>query len=771
MNFSRHILASIALFLRARSLTAAEIHVAPTGNDGNVGTPDSPLATIGKAFGKARPGDVIYLGEGVYREGVHLSGISGTEASPITLTACKGEHPVISGLDVLKLTWEETPQKGIYCASLDTNDIRQLFFNGKPMLEARWPHCPRDTNGDWNFFAPEAWANAGTTGNSYGTLVCADLAKTGWDVTGAHVLLNVDHQFFSWTRQVRTHAAGSNAITYDKDLGKDVDKTDEGGIHGKWNERNKFYLFGMKQFLGAPGEWFHDAAAKKLYLCSPDGKSPSQGLLEIKAREWGFTADNTCNNLTIDGIGFFGTAFKFGKDDATRSSRIVFRNNTVLQSSWSEQIRLPKGDAASKAANVYPTIEADNSRVVNNTFAYGGLSGLDITGFDNLIENNLFTDFDVSSSLSTPPLQVSRPWPQLAGKAGRAKVRMNTFRRSGGIQVQIAQTGNDFSMNEVADSFMACYGGNKDTSAVYTQSPLCTGTRIHHNWVHGGYSGTPPLKWGGGIGIRGDDNTCGLTVDHNVTWDLGGPGIEIKNVENPAPEQANRCVNNTVFDHSSFNPTKGAIYIGSIKNAMNSQSTVANNLADSIYGWWGAKPVGAMKLFTNNDTAFQPSADLVNTAWHDFRPLAGAAGIINKGIALDGITPMVGTNAPDLGAYQHGDRTYWIPGQRLGKASFPIVPDKALNVPVNRDVVMWRPAYGAVSHRVTFSTSEAGLKEAEGTPNAPTAPAPISKTFLGEENVFILPQLTAGATYFWRVDAIMPDKSVVKGDPWSFSVR
>lgn len=739
---------------------AKDFFVAPDGKDTEPGSMEAPFATIQHAFDQASPGDTVYLRGGTYRQAVTLTGKSGKEGAPLTLKSYQDEKSVLSGLDELKLNWESAPGKRIYVATLDTNEVRQLFYNGKPLLEARWPNTPRDTNGDWNFFTPAVWASAETTGNSYGTLVCQDLAKTGWDVTGAHAVLNVDHQFFTWTRQVRTHAAGSNAITYDKDLGKDVDRTDEGGVSGKWNERNKFYLFGKKEFLDAPGEWFLDVPAKKLYLCLAEGESPEKGLMEIKNRDWGFKADQNSSYLTVDGIGFFATAFQFGKAySKQRSSHIVFRNNRVLHSSWTEHLRLPKEDALSFAENVYPTMDVDRSEILNNTFAYGALSALYVNGFDNLIENNLFTDFDYNSSLSYPPLQVSKAWPALVGKAGRATVRHNTFSRSGGIQAQIAHADNDFSMNDVVDSFLACFGGNKDTSAVYTQKPFCSGTRFHHNWVHHGFSGNPPLKWGGGIGIRGDDDTCGLTVDHNVVWGFGGVGIEIKNVPNPTPEQANRCVNNTIFDHGSFISKKGAILMASVKAAMNSESTVANNLGDPICGWWGGKPLGKMKLLTNNVTSFNPAQDLVSTNWHDFRPVANATSILMCGTPVQGISSMVGTNAPDIGAYQRGDVTYWIPGQRLAKASFPIVPDKAQSVPTDRDTLMWRPAYQAVRHTLYFAPSEEDLAKAE------------PKTFEGEENVFKLTKLSSGQSYFWRVDAVMPDKTVIKGDVWTFTTK
>ena len=766
-------------------LHAAELYVATNGSDQADGTLAAPLKTIQEAFNKAVAGDTILLREGIYREAVALENKSGKDGAPITLKAYAGENPVLSGLDVLKLDWKETPTKGIYVADYDADVIRQIFYNGKPMLQARWPNCPKDTNGEWNFFSPDMWASADTDGNSYGTLSCADLAKTGWDVTGAQALLNVDHQFFCWTRPVRTHAAGSNVFTYDQDLGKSVNKPDESGVQGKWNQRNKFYLFGKREFLDTPGEWFYDAADKKLYLCPPDGKDPAQANLEIKAREWGFTADSTCNDLTIDGVGFFGTAFKFGENPNKKSSHIVLRNSNVTHSSWTEYLSikstLPEEKRSEVSADsVFPTIMADDSQVVNCTFAYGTQSALLMNGLNNRIENNLIHDFDYSSSLVYPPLQVNHPGEGLTEKAGRAVVRYNTICRSGGIQAHMAQPGNDFSMNDVYDSYLACYGGNKDTSAVYTQRPSCVGTRFHHNWVHRGFSGTPPLPWGGGMGIRGDDLTCGLTVDHNVVWDCGSVGIFIKNVLHPLPDQANACVNNTVFGHSAYNPVKTAIIIsnkagkklptpepqgadGQAGECPNAWSVVANNLADSICGQWNSQPLGKLKLASNNDTAFQASRDLVNKDWNDFRPISDAAAIINKGIAIEGLSPMEEGKEPDIGAYEHDGPVYWIPGQRLKKASFPIVPDKSKDVPVDRDVLMWRPAYEAVSHRVVFSTSEAGLNE--------TSAATVQKTFSGDENVFPLPNLKPGATYFWRVDAVKEDKSEVTGDVWTFTTK
>ncbi len=699
----------------------------------------------------AHEGDHIILRAGTYREAVELKNKSG-----VTLSAYRGEKPVLSGLDVLQLEWRASPQKNVYVAVLNVSRVSQLFFNGKPMVEARWPNLPKDANGDWNFFSPDVWSTVDSAGNSYGTISDKHLAATGWDVSGAQAVLNVGPQFFTFTRPVKEHAKGSAVFHYEKDLGPSLAKHDEGGSNPLFND-DRYYLFGMRQFLDAPGEYFYDKEARKLFFYAPGGGNPAAGVVETKTRNWGFSADAASTHLTLDGLTFFATAFRFGKDPNHKSSYIVLKNSEVIYSSWSDAVGLP---ADSKVELSFPTIEADHSQVVNTIFAFGSFSGLYINGFDNLIENNLFHDFDYSSSLTYPPLQVSRATLAMVGKAGRAIVRYNTLQRSGGIQMQVAQQDNQVYMNDLVDSFQACYGGNKDTSALYTQNTFCAGTRLHHNWVHGAYSGTPPLPWGGGMGIRGDDKTAGLTVDHNVVWDLGAPGIMIKSVDEPTPEQANLCVNNTVFHHSVYNDVKGGILIQSTAAKQNIHSTVVNNLSDTIFGWWFAAPMGKLKQFSNNVQQFDAARDLTNPEWLDLRPAAGASRILGAGVAVEGITDRVAGKAPDAGAYERGDSVYWIPGQRKSKASAPIVPDHARNVPVQRDALMWKPAYGAVGHTVYFSASKPGLAKPAN-----------AKTFRGEDNVFALPQLAAGREYYWRVDALMPDGTVITGDSWSFSTR
>jgi len=160
--------------------------------------------------------------------------------------------------------------------------------------------------------------------------------------------------------------------------------------------------------------------------------------------------------------------------------------------------------------------------------------------------------------------------------------------------------------------------------------------------------------------------------------------------------------------------------------------------------------------FSNNCTGENVESNLENPICFDFRPKLTATQVINRGKLIPGFTNNIIGSAPDIGAYEYGDHIYWIPGRRESKASCPILPDGA-TTQVNRDVLMWRPAYHAVAHQVYFGNSKETLA--------------LKINLEAEANVFKLPALVAGQKYYWRIDAVMPDGFIVSGDVWSFDVR
>lgn len=101
---------AIAVDQRARG---RNFYVAPKGSDLNPGTAGRPLRTIQRGVDLARPGDVILVRAGVYRESIRLS-ISGTPARPISLKNYPHERPVIA---VDKIPTTDIARKGILLQS------------------------------------------------------------------------------------------------------------------------------------------------------------------------------------------------------------------------------------------------------------------------------------------------------------------------------------------------------------------------------------------------------------------------------------------------------------------------------------------------------------------------------------------------------------------------------------------------------------------------------------------------------------------------------
>ena len=92
--------AALALII-SFGMLATEYHVAKTGSDQNDGSAASPFLTINKAAMILKPGDVVTVHEGVYREWVQPRNSGADTYSRITYQAAEGEEVWIKGSEVV----------------------------------------------------------------------------------------------------------------------------------------------------------------------------------------------------------------------------------------------------------------------------------------------------------------------------------------------------------------------------------------------------------------------------------------------------------------------------------------------------------------------------------------------------------------------------------------------------------------------------------------------------------------------------------------------
>jgi hypothetical protein len=264
------------------AVCAAELHVAPTGDDANPGTAAKPLATLQAGVNRLQPGDTLLVHAGVYRETVKFPR-SGTAAAPISVQAYKGERVLISGCDPVanwklgedklwraRVAWTLGPGKD------------QLFFRGQAMREARFPNeaeaelsLPVD---GLNPLQPTFAAFNALPGN----LITGAAARSDRDAAWQGAIYYGVH-WQGWAAQtgmVRS-SKRNGVLTLEPRTSRwwwDASKSNA------WvaPERGRGMLVGHRSALDAPGEWLREADGTLLFY-APAGESP-EGHVEFKRR-------------------------------------------------------------------------------------------------------------------------------------------------------------------------------------------------------------------------------------------------------------------------------------------------------------------------------------------------------------------------------------------------------------------------------------------------------------------------------------------------------
>lgn len=626
--------------------TGNEYFVSTEGKDSNPGTCEEPFRTIQHFANMAGPGDTCFVREGTYRETVRPKR-SGIRRNPIVYVAYPGERVTLSGTEVLQGDWK-LYKDSIYQLQVE-KDFEQLFVDGEMMVEARWPNRPFE-----KLWERSTWATS-DKGSKYGKMVDAELAKTGIDWTGATATLNVAHQFFTWTRQVTHHTAGSDTFEYPKDM--DARLSGTAHIDGHW-QNDYYYLSGKLEALDSPSEWFYEKSSQTLYLWCPDGENPAEKSVEIKVRDHVFEVQDL-DEIHLIGFHFFGATFHF--ENTVHS---LVDGCHLLYPTYSRDLT----DLAYEPQPAPRTsLSGSHNTIRNCSLAYTPLSGLVMTGAYNTLHNNLIHDVCWNGSLRYPAVSVTggeRP----GDRWNPSFIKGNTVYNAGSAGIGFRHQATQIEYNYVHHVGLMSH----DVAAIYTGGDGIAGSVVSYNWVHNCH---PEIENGKniGLGIRADDQSRNISVHHNVVWDVGLDAIILKG-------EYHKLYNNTVFHTKPIfrfgnsirldtepEPYKAWRVDAPLYSEQNAHTLVFNNLVGLIRAEYKKETpfVHASNAF-HNHLNYEPS--FKDRDGFDFRPQEGAK-TIDAGRALPGITDHYLGSAPDVGAYEAGAPN-WRPGYQARPALY-----------------------------------------------------------------------------------------------------
>ncbi|MBO9617497.1 MAG: right-handed parallel beta-helix repeat-containing protein [Niabella sp.] len=312
-------------FLVASLYSKGQVYVAPGGSDAGDGSVNAPKATLNAAIRQVREErrlkktiDKILLNGGTYYldEPVVLKPEdSGTPSDPLVIAATPGQVPVLSGGILIK-NWKKSidpinglpqPAQGkVWVADVPASagviPFRQLWVNGKKAIKAK-----------------------SAQGNSMQRILNWD-KKTGTAIVPLHPFENLEvtdgleffiHQWWEVAslRIRKLEKAGDSCRVYFYEPESRIQN--EHPWPAPWLSKetgnSAFYLSNSLSFLDEPGEWYYNAAERKLFYYPRAGEDMTAVQTVIPFLENIFvvqgTPEHPVENVTIKGIRFEHSAW------------------------------------------------------------------------------------------------------------------------------------------------------------------------------------------------------------------------------------------------------------------------------------------------------------------------------------------------------------------------------------------------------------------------------------------------------------------------------
>jgi hypothetical protein len=374
----------MAMAMTAISAHAREMHVSPSGDDGNAATADAPLRTLHAAQVAARkvagkePVTVIIHDGTYYLDNTFVLGPedSGTAEAPVVYRARNEGKAIISGGMKLDLQWRpyrdgilqsDIPQS----AFRNPQSIDQMFVNGERRPMARYPNYDSNAR-PYNGAAADAFSK--------------ERAANWADPAGGYIHAMHRAHWGGYHYRI-TGKKPDNTVTY------------EGG----WQNNRQMGMHKSHRFvenileeLDAPGEWFHDAKKQTLYYFPPQGEDAATATFEVvRLRhlvELQGSREKPVRHVTLQGLVFRHAARTFmdTKEPLLRSDWTIYRGGAIVIDG-AEDCAVADCELDQVGGNGIFVSNYNRRIAVRGTHIHGaGASGVCFVGDPKSVRNPLF---------------------------------------------------------------------------------------------------------------------------------------------------------------------------------------------------------------------------------------------------------------------------------------------------------------------------------------------------------------------------------------------
>ena len=709
--------------------------VATNGSDSNPGTQAAPFRTIQRAVNLMPPSSICYVRGGRYHETV-----TGPLPAGVKIAAYPSEEVTLDGTEPITNAW--TRYNGSIYKTTLPKDIWQLFYAGEMMIPARWPNASFDDASVWNQEA--TWAH-GDTASSYGNMVVRtdgrlpNLAATGKDLTGAMAVLNIG-RYLTFSRYVQSHTSGANHFMYPTNGPPDLEQP---FMWDPWfKEQQRFYLECHLNCLDTAKEWYYNPATKELFFWAPDGQIPA-GEIRGKTMTYAFDLDGAEGD-TVAGFKFFAATFRLLNTRYSEVKDCEFDHYAFNKRMLSVEDRTVSNGYTqwTMDTRMRGPYEGSFNTIRNSTFAYSDGGGFAVEGANDLVENILLHDIDWSGvGKNTLDLWSSRMTAR----------RISVFTTGASECLAVGPLG----LVELCDLGAQLGVMQHDGANIQVWSGVQDGVEVRNCWVHDNWK----------FGIRADVDGpnvvypqgygTNMLVHHNVVWGMTSSG------ESPGIAMAGDF--HKIYNNLSLPDVTSGIMLDSAQGVGNLHSVTRNNLTGPCGIGIGRIPncFDSAPGVADHNWEGDIATLLADFANRDFRPKPGSL-LVDAGTSIPGITDGYLRAAPDIGAYEYGDNTYWIPGYQTSQAREHVPTNGAVVNATNVDLI-WLGGYQGVSYDVYFGENPLSVAGANhGSPEFKR-----NQT----NNIFRVNGVAVNRIYYWRVDTIQADGGVVVGETWALTTH